>query len=952
MNPLLKQFVSESRDLIQSISESLLQLEKSTDTRDTLNELFRLIHTLKGNTGLFDFPDMTHVLHAAEDIMAERRDVEAPWEQTLTDLILEVMDYVSEFCNQLEINNGNPVSDTAMAHQLAGQLRGFSLSAQPAATSEKPKKKPAARKSRKKTERPEEPAESSTTASFSENELIRAWLGSGSEPLLHLLYTPASDCFFQGEDPLYSVRQLPGFVAGGLTFLGDCTAAEGFDPFQCQTRFSLLTQASETEIREHFRYVPEQIELNPLAEEIFPVLRGDIQASAVSQETADDLCKALEQSDNDKLLALTNATLELLNPDLKVAAALRWLKAASDAGDFTRQQRCVQALRDLLELPQWTFAEAAAAAPVATASKNDPSQNLRLQLARDDEDALQQILMTQIRLLEKDTSDAWSAGRIASAVNVIRNGMIAMQKDDDLRRLDSVMEKALQGQPTVLAAELGSLTGAADANPDTTVSAAGAQATTVTTADNARVSADAGDGIDDEQIDYEDGYDETTDDENDSEAINDQPPATGSAHAVQNAQKPTDITAAKSAAELTDNLTTSGQNGSSRSVKVDQEKIDRLMNLIGEMVVAKNALPYLARRAEEEHGLRDLGRDIKEQFAVINRIAEEMQDSIMQIRMMPFSYITMRFPRLVRDISRRLNKDVQLMIEGEDTEADKNIIESLAEPLIHILRNSLDHGIETPEVRRKAGKPAAGVLTIKASQEADRVLIEIHDDGKGIDPAVIKQKALEKGLIDDTAFQRLTDREAINLVLIPGFSTASEVSDLSGRGVGMDAVRCAVEKVNGSMALDSEAGKGTRIRISLPMSIAVTRVMIVESDNQLMGIPMDQVLETVRVPAADIHTVKSIQTTVLRERIVPLRSLNNLLAIDASQRMNEDNECAVLVVRVGIDVIGLIVDNFRGSADIIQKPMTGVLNGLRAYSGAALIGDGSVLMILNLKEIL
>ena len=385
---------------------------------------------------------------------------------------------------------------------------------------------------------------------------------------------------------------------------------------------------------------------------------------------------------------------------------------------------------------------------------------------------------------------------------------------------------------------------------------------------------------------------------------------------------------------------------------MDQEKIDRLMNLIGEMTVAKNALPFLAKRAEEQHGLRDLAREIKEQYAVVNRIAEEMQDSIMQIRMMPFSFISMRFPRLVRDISRRLEKDVQLIIEGEDTEADKNIIESLAEPLIHIVRNSLDHGIESPEVRQAQGKSTTGTLTIRASQEADRVMIEIHDDGKGINPDVIREKAFEKGLIDDATRQRITDKEAVNLVLMPGFSTAEEVSDLSGRGVGMDAVRSAVDKVNGTMALESEVGKGTRIRISLPMSIAVTRVMIVESDEQLMGIPMDQVLETVRVPRSEIHTVKHVQTTVLRDRIVPLKSLNDLLALPAEQIINEEEEHAVLVARVGNDVIGLVVDDFRGSVDIIQKPMAGVLSGMQAYSGAALIGDGSVLMVLNLKEIL
>jgi two-component system chemotaxis sensor kinase CheA len=390
----------------------------------------------------------------------------------------------------------------------------------------------------------------------------------------------------------------------------------------------------------------------------------------------------------------------------------------------------------------------------------------------------------------------------------------------------------------------------------------------------------------------------------------------------------------------------------SKVLKVDQAKIDRLMNLIGEMVVAKNALPYLAGRAESVYGVRDLSREIKMQYAVINRIAEEMQDSIMQVRMMPVSFIFQRFPRLVRDISHRLGKEVNLVLEGQDTEADKMIIEALGDPLVHIVRNSLDHGIEQPEVRLSSGKPSQGKLTIRASQESDRVIITIIDDGQGIDPETVKRKAYEKGLLDEERLARITDQEAIQLVFAPGFSTAAEVSDLSGRGVGMDVVRTAVEKVNGTILLESRKSEGTCLRLSLPLSMAVTNVMIIESDCRIFGVPMDTVVETVRVRQSEVRSVKNAQTMLLRGRIIPLKGLNSLLGLSSPPRVNDDDEYAVLVVSHGEEPVGVIVDDFRESIDIILKPMTGVLTGLTAYAGSALLGDGSVLMVLNFKELL
>jgi len=310
-----------------------------------------------------------------------------------------------------------------------------------------------------------------------------------------------------------------------------------------------------------------------------------------------------------------------------------------------------------------------------------------------------------------------------------------------------------------------------------------------------------------------------------------------------------------------------------------------------------------------------------------------------------------RFPRLVRDISRKLGKDIELKLEGEETEADKNIVEALADPLVHIVRNSLDHGIETPEVRLAAGKPAKGTLTIRATQDTDHVVIEVLDDGKGIDPEVVKRKALEKGLIRPEEAASMDDSQAVQLVFIPGFSTAETVSDLSGRGVGMDAVHSAVGKVNGTLGLESQKGKGTKLRISLPLSMAVTKIMLVESDKQLFGIPMEHVSETVRISRQEIKGIKKSPATVLRGQVLPLKELNALLGLSAPPVANADGELAVLVIRTGAGSVGLVVDDFHETLDVIQKPLGSVLAHLGCYSGSALMGNGTVLMVLNMKEL-
>lgn len=390
----------------------------------------------------------------------------------------------------------------------------------------------------------------------------------------------------------------------------------------------------------------------------------------------------------------------------------------------------------------------------------------------------------------------------------------------------------------------------------------------------------------------------------------------------------------------------------SSTLKVSREKIDRLMELIGEMVVAKNALPYLADRAEQQFKSRELARELKGHYSIINRIAEDMQDAIMQVRMLPVGHVFQRFPRLVRDLSKKLGKKVRLEITGEDTEADKNMIEALSEPLIHLLRNSLDHGIEPPEDRAAAHKPVEGLIAIHAWQEGDRVHIRIQDDGAGIDPEVIKRKALEKGLLPEDKLNTMSNHEIQQLIFMPGFSTAATISDVSGRGVGMDVVRSAISKSNGQLDLNSVKGEGTTLVLSLPLTMAVTHVMMISAAGQHFGVPMDVVVETVRVHESAIHQIQTQKATVLRGKIIPLVSLCDLLQLGGESLANGDQEYAVLVVRLGQESVGILVDDFDSTVEILLRPLEGLLADMHQYCGSALLGDGTVLLILNLLEVM
>ncbi|GAB2601441.1 hypothetical protein Aab01nite_63830 [Paractinoplanes abujensis] len=778
MNPLLAQFLAEAADLLTSVDEGLLQLERDPGDPELVNEVFRAAHTFKGSSGLFDFPELTRLTHAAEDLLDAVRSGRLALDSGMTDDLLAAFDLIRGWLAHVTTHEQLPATAGPAAQSLITKLRGPLGGEQPT---------------------PGDTAGAAVPAAVSDQapewldvfdtdwlENTASWLVTTSATMRFARYTPDEGCFFRAEDPLHLVSQVPALAGLGLIQPFEWPPAETYDEYQCLIGFVLATRAAVGELNHLFRYVPDQVEV----------------------------------------------------VELDGAAIRRHLSG---------------------EEPPAPPVEAAAQAVVQSQTEN-------LELARD----AYAILAAAQRSL---TAESPSGARLSSVAHSVAAAAAALGVPAETVEADV---EALTARVTTLLAE-----------------------TPVTP---------------------------------------EEPPPVAPPPPVERA--PADRA-------RTDDP--GGQVGT-RILKVDQEKVDHLMELVGELNVAKNGLTFLADAAEEEFGSRVLGRRIKDQYSGLHRIAEELQAAVMDVRMLPLSVAFSRFPRLIRDLSRRLDKTVELVTEGDDTMADKDVIEALGDPLVHLVRNSLDHGIETPAERVAAGKAPAARITLTAVADGDAVIVEIADDGRGIDPDKVKRKAYEKGLISEDELEALTETDAVDLIFRPGFSTADQVSDLSGRGVGMDAVRASVEKLGGTVTMRSQPGRGTSTRLRLPLSMAVTQVMVVSVAGQRFGIPVDLVVETVRVPAAEIGRVLHQDVVVLRGEVVPVIDLARVLDMPWTPEPAADQR--VLIVSLHGQRVGLLVEQFHREVDVILKPMEGLLAYAGEFSGTALLGDGLVLLVLNMKEVL
>jgi two-component system chemotaxis sensor kinase CheA len=388
-----------------------------------------------------------------------------------------------------------------------------------------------------------------------------------------------------------------------------------------------------------------------------------------------------------------------------------------------------------------------------------------------------------------------------------------------------------------------------------------------------------------------------------------------------------------------------------QTIRVDVKKLDDLMDLAGELVLAKNRLVRLANIVSETSQSDEIADSLSNISSQITLVTTDLQMAIMKTRMVEIGKVFNKFPRIVRDICRDLNKEVNLVIEGAETELDKSIVEEINEPFVHLIRNAIDHGIEPPAERIQKGKNRIGTLKLSASQEGNHIVISVEDDGKGMDQEKIKQKAIENGIVTPQEASQMSENDVFNLVFLPGFSTASQVSNLSGRGVGMDVVKTNIEKLNGIISIKSKINEGTKIIIKIPLTLAIIQSLLVKTVGSLFAIPLANVIETVRVSLSDIEHVQNKDVLRLRGSIVPLAYLGDILGISKDKKTLSKDEMYVVIVSSAEKQLGLVVDALVNQEEVVIKPLGNYLGKVKSIAGATIMGDGSVALILDVVSI-
>lgn len=388
-----------------------------------------------------------------------------------------------------------------------------------------------------------------------------------------------------------------------------------------------------------------------------------------------------------------------------------------------------------------------------------------------------------------------------------------------------------------------------------------------------------------------------------------------------------------------------------QTMRVDVRKLDELIDLVGELVLERNRLFQLSRELSMGRlEMQDLTEAFSQSTARLSFITEELQAAGLRARMVPIDTVFRKFPRLVRDVAHNLKKEVDLLVSGEDTELDKTMVEMIGDPLVHLVRNSLDHGLELPDVRESAGKPRKGTIRLEARQEGDQIIISVADDGAGIDPARIAKKAMEKGLVTADRLRTMTTREILDFVFLPGFSTAEKISDLSGRGVGMDVVRSNLTKLNGTIELESKLGAGTTVFLRLPLTLAILPVLLVEVGNEIYALPLRSVVETARIRATELHRFEGSELLHLRGETVPLLRLRQIFKVQ--YRADEKGSDKVVILGIGERRFALLVDNLIGQESTVIKPLGSYLHHCSGIAGATISGDGRVRLVLDPADLL
>lgn len=982
---LIDTFVGEARELLENATQHLLQLEREPDNVMLLEEIFRAAHTLKGSAGIVGLAPIQEVAHALEDLLDRLRSGTLDCSPELIDVLLagfDVIDLLVEAAGKNDAEIPFPLEEViTRIKQFSSEGSRFSAE-EPRFSSE----------------------ESSATVSGVDSPILReldrerlALLPPGiyREILFHLesgtkvyqiVVEPAGDVFYSGLDPLRMWREAVemGTLLHFETAEDAVPPLQEFDPEYCYLSFAgyLTGDVSQSTLEEAFAFLASETSRVRVHE----VTWLDLVCAYESRSEApweiplpDDLLQgvldALRAIKDVALIADGESEpaawqgLALSFEDLKP-----WLVRENDWHLFHRERLLLS-----FEKLKRCLAVLAAAIP-----ENVPPYKLVMNFY-----LLCSLLIHRFRSVQPGTG---IAGLLTDVLAVFDAHATALQAGTypDLD-LPGIVRDLLEWTPSPIVADSIALKEpTAGSNPPTTALLSSdsisldeptgtvflgllaqqkefldcrrglssfsddAQAICHLLEQSARhldwpwlrdrvrnleqdltdgtLTAEAVTGFLDEitaRVEVEDSSQTVR-----PQAAEKVKPPTGESRSQKQDMLPASILPAESRQRVI-----------TETVKVEQRQVDRLMNLAGELVVAKNSLPFLAREIESA-GLPLLARQLKDNYLLFERLVKELQDTVMDIRMLPVAYVFEKFPRFVRDTARALGKRVTLLIEGEETRLDKGVIEGLNDPLVHLVRNALDHGLEPEAERLRLGKRPEGVLVLRAASQGDRVVIEVGDDGRGIDPDLIRATAVRRGLLSETEAAALSDEAALQLIFKPGFSTADEVTELSGRGVGMDVVATSVQRLKGRVYIHSRVGEGTTVQLELPLTMATSKVLLLTSGRYLYGLPLEAIRETMRVPRRNITTLKGHEVFLWRGKLLPLLRLNEMLGSNRSapEATSVAEEEYIVVLMKGA---GLVVSDVVGEQEIIIKPLTGELAKIRTFLGAAILGDGNILLVLD-----
>lgn len=895
MDPLLEQFLGEARENLSFIDQNIESI--GGDDPELLNSVFRAAHTLKGGSGIVGFESVKVITHHAEDLLDMLRAGKLEFKDSMTEALYDAFDEVLNLVEAAEETGGIVDADedrvnsivSVLSEQMGKEVEGEAEWSLPFVLLED------------KAQIINFPLSglngiNSHKIAFNNDEIDEKFVND--QNLYGVTFDIDESCMVYGNDPIYALSLLGKNTVGIISCITDdnskaiLSGTEDEDGLLLKTQLMALVYGTYEEIEEALFNFSDEIEILPL--DIDTLLKVNIGDSGHSIDSLKELSDIADDFDLTTIADEVKNSLELVGSNtIQYAQLQRFLDICGliKAEDTTKLGN---------------FFKNVYKGEVYTGCEIVQTNDIEIQSPEIEEVQVEEPNREEVQIDEN--------------IEVVLQNMFEQQykalafveNDEDLQRVKSILLKMKKFVPEI----------PNDFNSKEELKSFIANKLDL-------------DEVQEEVIAKEELVD--TVQEVNEEAIKEVQEEVEEVNEEAEVQTQVKVVAEVSPAKKEEKKSVVG-----KTVKIDQESIDSLMNVVGELLVAKNSLPYLADNVVGmTHDV--IKREIMEKYIFINRLSEQLQDLIMGMRMLPISYVFDRYPKLVRDISKKLGKKVKLDMSGGDTKLDKNMIEMLADPMIHIMRNSLDHGIEMPEVREKKGKSSSGTVTLSAFAQSDKIIIQIVDDGAGINVQRVADKVLEKGLMTSEEIDKLSEDEMAELVLMPGLSTAEEITEYSGRGVGMDVVKKSIESFGGSIGIKTKPNIGTTITLSIPVSLAVTSLLHILMDDIHYGIPMESVSETVKIEKDEIEYLHNEPFIYIRGEVIPLLFIESML--DKSQM--DDKPLSIVVLNIKENMLAVVVNEFLGQLDVVQKPLVGIMDAHPLFSGTALLGNGQIIMSID-----